>query len=1033
MEVKQEPKDEKAPTSPVAPSVATSTKEPPPREEPVLEPVNGIVQPPVIPPPQRPGRQTNQLQYIQKFVLKSVLKHHFAWPFTCPVDAKKLNIPDYHKIIKQPMDLGTIKKRLENNYYWSAKECIQDFNTMFTNCYVYNKPGEDVVLMAQTLEKLFLTKVAQMPKEEVDVDTNTQKSKVKKTPPAPRTPAPRTPKVVTPTPTTPQSSLPQLNLPAGTTITQSKPQSVLSSANVPPLLPINHQNSVPLQHMKGVKRKADTTTGNSLESTAAVSKVPKWTNSQNSVSSIGSRSESSGRQVKKVVKDMSNQNSGKHGSLLGSLKYCSEILKELFSKKHAQYAWPFYKPVDADLLGLSDYHQIIKKPMDLGTVKTNLDRGEYKSAAEFAADVRLVFSNCYRYNPPEHDVVTMARKLQEVFEVRFAKCPDDPVPEVDTSQVLTGEYDTGLETSRSDSDLETESQDERDEKVAQLQEQLRIIQDQIKALAEQSRQRKAHKRKERQAHKTEAFVPLRPEPQALSTPLPNEVKPSLEQKPSIPKLPKAPSGSTNGTGKSRPRGTSGGKKKMAGAAPDSEDEDMAKPMSYDEKRQLSLDINKLPGDKLGRVVHIIQSREPSLRDSNPDEIEIDFETLKPSTLRELENYVAQCLRKKPSRKPYTKKPGGKSKEEGEKKPEIEKRLEDVSGQPTGQNVKKSLKKDELKENAPLRRLSSSSSSSDSDSSSSSSSSSSESSDTEAGGGLKKKKKHKREPPVLIPMQSLSSHTVPDKVESLKLCIEGNSSKPLTNGVNSNGRDSNPNLVSSSSPSTKPTFGNKSSEELVEELMGEAVVASAPTLSGIKNVASWSSLAQNMAGSTPGVSGAVLKDTFEQFKKQAKEKQDKQRQLIEQQEMRRIMKEQADKGKNAEEIEVKKDDDEASDKTRRPNLNESAPSTPAPTVYPKQLPPHLQSIGLGVQSPALTPSPTPSPAPILLPVGPSSTPSLASPRQDLTESPGPGQGTDKAAIERDRLRMREQERRRREAGLIDMNMQSDLMAAFEEML
>ena len=59
--------------------------------------------------------------------------------------------------------------------------------------------------------------------------------------------------------------------------------------------------------MKGVKRKADTTTGNSLESTAAVSKVPKWTNSQNSVSSIGSRSESSGRQVKKVVKDMSNQ------------------------------------------------------------------------------------------------------------------------------------------------------------------------------------------------------------------------------------------------------------------------------------------------------------------------------------------------------------------------------------------------------------------------------------------------------------------------------------------------------------------------------------------------------------------------------------------------------------------------------------------------------------------------------------------------------------------------------------------------------
>lgn len=57
------------------------------------------------------------------------------------------------------------------------------------------------------------------------------------------------------------------------------------------------------------------------------------------------------------------------------------------------------------------------------------------------------------------------------------------------------------------------------------------------------------------------------------------------------------------------------------------------------------------GDKLGRVVHIIQNREPSLRDSNPDEIEIDFETLKPSTLRELENYVASCLRKKTRKLP----------------------------------------------------------------------------------------------------------------------------------------------------------------------------------------------------------------------------------------------------------------------------------------------------------------------------------------------------------------------------------------------
>lgn len=45
------------------------------------------------------------------------------------------------------MDMGTIKRRLENNYYWAASECMQDFNTMFTNCYIYNKVSSCVLLV----------------------------------------------------------------------------------------------------------------------------------------------------------------------------------------------------------------------------------------------------------------------------------------------------------------------------------------------------------------------------------------------------------------------------------------------------------------------------------------------------------------------------------------------------------------------------------------------------------------------------------------------------------------------------------------------------------------------------------------------------------------------------------------------------------------------------------------------------------------------------------------------------------------------
>ena len=71
-----------------------------------------------------------------------MIKHNHSWPFVKPVDTIKLGLPDYHKLIKQPMDLATVKKRLENNYYWCGKECISDINLMFTNCYMYNKPGE---------------------------------------------------------------------------------------------------------------------------------------------------------------------------------------------------------------------------------------------------------------------------------------------------------------------------------------------------------------------------------------------------------------------------------------------------------------------------------------------------------------------------------------------------------------------------------------------------------------------------------------------------------------------------------------------------------------------------------------------------------------------------------------------------------------------------------------------------------------------------------------------------------------------------
>lgn len=76
-------------------------------------------------------------------------------------------------------------------------------------------------------------------------------------------------------------------------------------------------------------------------------------------------------------------------------------------------------------LNLPDYPLVIKKPMDLSKMRSKLQAFEYANAGEFAEDMRLIFSNCYRYNPPGSDVFEAGKKLQGEFEQRYALLPDD--------------------------------------------------------------------------------------------------------------------------------------------------------------------------------------------------------------------------------------------------------------------------------------------------------------------------------------------------------------------------------------------------------------------------------------------------------------------------------------------------------------------------------------------------------------------------------------------------------------------------------
>ena len=88
-------------------------------------------------------------------LLGKLMKHQYGWVFNVPVDVKKLKLHDYFKIIKHPMDLGTVKSRLSKNWYKSPKEFAEDVRLTFNNAMKYNEKGQDVHTMADTLLKIF--------------------------------------------------------------------------------------------------------------------------------------------------------------------------------------------------------------------------------------------------------------------------------------------------------------------------------------------------------------------------------------------------------------------------------------------------------------------------------------------------------------------------------------------------------------------------------------------------------------------------------------------------------------------------------------------------------------------------------------------------------------------------------------------------------------------------------------------------------------------------------------------------------------
>jgi len=99
--------------------------------------------------------RVERIQINVRTLLRRLVEHkHNKGVFNEPVDPVALRIPDYPRIVKNPMDLGTIRKRLDGGYYKELEQFKSDVCLVFKNGMLFNPPENEIHVRAQTLLRL---------------------------------------------------------------------------------------------------------------------------------------------------------------------------------------------------------------------------------------------------------------------------------------------------------------------------------------------------------------------------------------------------------------------------------------------------------------------------------------------------------------------------------------------------------------------------------------------------------------------------------------------------------------------------------------------------------------------------------------------------------------------------------------------------------------------------------------------------------------------------------------------------------------
>ncbi|KAI6045133.1 Bromodomain-containing protein [Pisolithus marmoratus] len=479
--------------------------------------------------------------------IRSLKKLKDAAAFLHPVDPIALNIPHYPNIIKNPIDLNTIERKLmssnpakpdpnpNNPRYNSADQFIADVRLVFTNCITFNGPDHVISIAGKHVEAVFDKQIKHLPLPAPPTVTKTA------TPPPP--PQPAQPKKASAPPRRPSTSVPVIrrndNEPAATT----RPKREI---HPPPPKDLPYADA------------------------------PK-------------------RLRKPKVKD---------DGTAEQLRFCGKILTDLHRKQHWAIAHPFYEPVDPVKLDIPMYPKVIKKPMDLSTMRRKLENGEYSNATKFFDDFKLMIRNCFAFNPAGTPVNQAGIELQRLFDEKWKNLP----PLQEASEEEEEEYEDESEEERKRRVRPSQSYtctdwSPRSGRIANMEAQIESMRGNLLALKNQPGKEKKKEKKKKE------------KPSTAST-----------SKASGSRVPKA-ANAVNGTVKKK-------SKKQA------QDDDI---LTFEQKKDLSEAISNLEESKLEKVIQIIHEGVPEIRDST-EEIELEIDLLPAHVLTKLYNFVIRPLR-----------------------------------------------------------------------------------------------------------------------------------------------------------------------------------------------------------------------------------------------------------------------------------------------------------------------------------------------------------------------------------------------------